>query len=146
VNASNPKAVIRASHRLAAGAFLEALEGPFRRQQLAAVLYPHTSPRSRPAADRLAQVIMVELSGSGSIQRHGHLHWVKVSKERVLRSGRVVPELDEQASLSLNTRCPQKWAAVDLETGEVWMGNRQGWRRASVTSRREVVECLRTQD
>lgn len=130
------------AHRQAAKTFLDGLEGPFRRQQLAEVLYTRISPRSRQVADKLAQSLMTEMAKNGDIARHGHLHWVRVSKRRVLRSGRPVPELSEEATLKLGTRCPEKWAAVDMETGEVWVGSRAGWSRATAAQVDEMRSCL----
>lgn len=135
---------IKPSHRQAAAAFLDGLAGPFRRQQLAALLFSRISPRSRPVADKLAQAIMREMADKGVIVRHGHLHWVKVSSQRTLRSGRVVPELPELAKLNLTTRCPEKWAAVDMETGEVWVGCNAGWIRASKQQEAEIIGCAFT--
>jgi hypothetical protein len=39
---------------------------------------------------------------------------------RRLVSGREVPSLEEEVAITLNTRCPAKWAFVDLETGDMW--------------------------
>ena len=143
--ATAPKPIMASpTHRQAAKTFLDGLEGPFRRQQLAEVLYTRISPRSRPVADKLAQALMAEMAKSGDIERHGHLHWVKVSNRRVLLSGRPVPELNEVASLKLSTRCPEKWAAVDMETGEVWVGSRTGWSRATAAQVDEMRSCLPT--
>jgi hypothetical protein len=138
-------AAIRPNHRRAASAFMDALNGPFRRQQLAQAIYPHTTPRSRDRADQIAQSLMVEMARSGAIQRHAHLHWVKVATKRILRSGREVPELQGPVPpLSLDTRCPQKWAALDMETGEVMVGTAQGWRRATRAQQAEVAVCMGT--
>lgn len=130
------------AHRQTANAFLEQVGGPFRRQQVAEVLYPRTSLRSRPVADKLAQAIMSEWAKNGLIERHGHLHWTRVVRQRKLRSGRAVPELSELAELSVTTRCPEKWVAVDMETGDVWIGSRTGWRRASMEQATEARACL----
>lgn len=139
-----PKMAVKDSHRKAAGAFLDSRVGVFRRSDISAVLYPLTSPRSRPKADTLADAVMRELSKAGSIQRHGHLHWIKVTGERVrkLRSGRTTPELDGVVNLSLSTHCPKKWVSVDLETGDVWVGSEAGWRRATDVERVEAHNIL----
>ena len=137
---SSPK--VRETHRRGALAFLDEQGGPFRRQQLAAVLYRIISPRSQPVADRLAQAIMNEWAKAGVIERHGHLHWTRVTQVRTLRSGRTVPELSELSELKVQTRCPEKWAAVDMETGEVWVGSRTGWRRGTRAQTAEVIGCM----
>ena len=139
---SNSQPAIGSGHRRVVRAFLESVNGPFRRQQLTALLYPLTSPRSRLRAESIAQAFIKELAKAGEIQRNGHLHWVKVSRKRTLRSGRDVPELPEMVALTLQTRCPDKWAAVDLETGEVWMGAGAGWKRATKGQEAEIGACL----
>lgn len=63
------------------------------------------------------------------IRREGHLHWVKVGQGRVLVDGSKVAELPQPHQLKLDTKCPAKWLAIDLETGEVWRGSAQGWKR-----------------
>lgn len=137
-----PTTKVRDAHRQAVGRFLESHLGPFRRQQVADVLFARISPRSRPVADKLAQAVMTELARSGAIVRHGHLHWVSASRQRTLRNGRMVPELSDLAALQLETRCPQKWAAVDMETGEVWMGSPKGWTRGTKAQLTEVRSCI----
>lgn len=115
---------------------------PFRRSELSELLYPITRPRSRETADTLADALLREAAKAGEIERHGHLHWMKVQAQRKLRSGRTVPELAEVATIELNTRCPGKWAAVDLETGEVWAGSADGWKRANAGILGEVRDCV----
>ncbi|AGG89151.1 hypothetical protein [Rhodanobacter denitrificans] len=53
-----------------------------------------------------------------------------VAPTRRLRDGGTVPELTDPVTLSLTTRAPGKWLAVDRETGEVWRGAPDGWQRA----------------
>lgn len=136
------KPVVRASHRKAVFTVLDSVTGPFRRSTLSNALYSHTSPRSHPVADRLADALMKELSKAGVIQRHGHLHWVKVSQQRALKSGRAVPELPEVVDLRLTTRCPSKWVSVDLETGDIWVGSQTGWRRAGAEEQSDAAALL----
>lgn len=137
------KVEVRAQHRQALNAFLDARGTPFRRQDLAAKFYPMTTPRSRERADALAKKVMDELAKEGKIVRHGHLHWEKTSAKRSLRSGREIPELSEPMTLTLKTRCPEKWAAVDLETGEIWMGSaKSGWTRPTAQQSQELGALL----
>lgn len=42
---------------------------------------------------------------------------------RVLVDGRTVPDLEAPVDLVVYSRCPRKWAAVDLETADIWMPN-----------------------
>lgn len=133
---------IKAAHRKAVDAVLDALDGPFRRSVLSRVLYALTVPRSRDVADCWADKLLRELANSGRIQRHGHQHWIKVTQQRKLRSGRMVPELPETIDLVLTTRCPAKWLSMDMETGDVWAGSQSGWRRATAAERDEAIAGL----
>ncbi|MCV0441293.1 MAG: hypothetical protein K5880_22085 [Hydrogenophaga sp.] len=103
----------------------------FRRSDLSERLLALTSPRSRARADALATVLIKEAAAQGRIRRDGHQHWVASARGRTLRDGSLVPELNELQQLSLHTRCPQKWLAIDMESGEVWQPTAQGWRRAT---------------
>lgn len=131
-----------AVHRRALSALFDRVgTTPFRRSDLSELLYPSTRPRSRETADHLADAVLRESARMGAIQRHGHLHWVKTSSERKLSSGRSVPELNEVSHLTLSTKCPGKWVAVDLETGEVWAGTAAGWQRAPADLIKEAAAC-----
>jgi hypothetical protein len=39
---------------------------------------------------------------------------------RKLKDGSEVPELTQSVTLTVKTRCPEKWLLVDKETGEVY--------------------------
>ncbi len=39
---------------------------------------------------------------------------------RKLLAGTEVPELNESITLTIKTKCPQKWMLVDMETGEIY--------------------------
>lgn len=55
---------------------------------------------------------------------------------RVLRGGGVASEQDRLVALTISTRVPEKWLAVDMETGEVYRGDSAGrWNRADSDSR-----------
>lgn len=47
-------------------------------------------------------------------------------KTRVLKNGEVVQEFENPVSLSVYTKCPEKWLLVDLETGEHYLGTPGG--------------------
>lgn len=104
-------------------------EARFRRSDLSARVYPLTTPRSRERADAISERLLREAGAAGTIRREGHLHWIKVGKGRRLVDGSVVAELPASQTMSLDTRCPEKWLAVDLETGDVWRGSTKGWKR-----------------
>lgn len=52
---------------------------------------------------------------------------------RKLKDGRSVPELEEPKTLTVYTRCPEKWKLIDLETGEEYVGypsdGKNSWRK-----------------
>ena len=44
-------------------------------------------------------------------------------KTRKLKDGTVAKELKEATTLTVYTKCPEKWMLVDKETGEVYAGH-----------------------
>lgn len=52
---------------------------------------------------------------------------------RTLKDGTVVPELGEQAVLTIKTKCPAKWLLIDQETGAAYVPNespdKHQWRK-----------------
>ena len=67
----------------------------------------------------------------------------KVTKIEVtkLQSGRIVPKLKEEVSMTIASKTPDKWLFVDLETGDVWhRGEIDMWRFASKKELRELRE------
>ena len=40
--------------------------------------------------------------------------------KRKLTDGSEVPELQESVTITIKTRCPEKWMLIDRETGEVY--------------------------
>lgn len=124
----------------AAEGFLEAAPEQFRRSDLSKVLYPLTKPtRSMDLANDMADHVMKQWAKDGQIQRHGHLHWTKVTQSRTLIGGRIVPEMAKPVELTVNTRCPEKWISIDRETGEVWVGSVNGWTRATSDQLKDVL-------
>lgn len=100
-------------------------------------------PRSDETARRLADVFIERMRATNRLVKAGHVHWrFVVGTERKLHSGRMVPELPESQPLTLNTRCPQKWAAVDLQTGQVYTGSTSGWQGADGPVRAEIAAIL----
>lgn len=59
--------------------------------------------------------------------------------DRTLLSGRKVPELPAPVTLPLESRCPEKWLAVDLQTGDIWRRGGEGWRRATAEQLAELA-------
>ncbi len=52
------------------------------------------------------------------------------TRERKLLDGSTVPELSSEVAVSVHTKCPQKWLAVDMETGGIWVRSPDEWRAA----------------
>lgn len=52
------------------------------------------------------------------------------TRERKLLDGSEVPELPSEVAVALHTKCPQKWLAVDMETGSIWVRSPDGWKVA----------------
>lgn len=116
---------------------------PFRRSALSKTLYPLTNPRSRQKADAIADKLIQMAAKAGEIIRHGHLHWMRAEKGRTLLSRRRVAEYPDKIDLRLTTHCPGKWVAVDLETGDVFIGSRAGWKRADRQHRKEAAKVVK---
>lgn len=58
-------------------------------------------------------------------------------------SGRALKEHEPPVTLTLTTRVPSKWLAVDMETGEAWEGTPAGtWARADAKARKEAATAL----
>lgn len=56
-----------------------------------------------------------------------------MDKQRKLIDGTSVKELAEAKTLTVKTKCPEKWKLIDLETGEQYIGHategKNSWRR-----------------
>ena len=52
---------------------------------------------------------------------------------RTLQDGTEVQELEQAKTLTVHTKCPEKWKLTDMETGEVYIGyateGNLSWRR-----------------
>ena len=46
-----------------------------------------------------------------------------MNKERTLKNGEKVEELDNPVQLIIKTKCPTKWIIEDLETGQRYRAN-----------------------
>lgn len=47
-----------------------------------------------------------------------------------MRQPKDFEELDSSVTISIDTKCPSKWLLVDRETGQVYVGNKNGhWDR-----------------
>jgi hypothetical protein len=93
---------IAARHRAALTALLGTVgETPFRRSDLAKLIYPMTSPRSHPRATELAGLVMGEAARGAIIRREGHLQWVRAASHRKTLAGRKLVELPAPMNLSL---------------------------------------------
>lgn len=130
-------------HRHALAQVIEAFgEVRFRRSDLAARIYPMTSPRSRERADAISEKVLRDAAAAGTIRREGHQHWIKVGQGRRLVDGSLVAELPTSQALTLDTKCPEKWLAVDLETGDVWRGTTKGWKRLAGQHQQAIAALM----
>lgn len=55
-------------------------------------------------------------------------------RQRTLLNGAKVEAHEHVRRLSINTKAPRKWVAVDTETGELWVGSNDGWQRADAAT------------
>lgn len=115
----------------------------FRRSDLEKLMYPLTNPRSHDRANMIAEAVIREAAAKGQVRREGHVHWQRVDFTRKTLEGRVVPELAAPMALTLNTKVPAKWASIDLETGQVYMGTERGWANASAEFLAELKTALK---
>lgn len=110
---------------------------------VARYIYPLTEPRSRRVAMLQANRGVAELHRHGRLVECGYRHWVQPGYGRMLRNGREVKVLKKPVDLVLRTCVPGKWAALDLETGELWSpGATRKWVRMTERARSEVLEVL----
>ena len=42
-------------------------------------------------------------------------------KYRMLKNGQKVAEASESVQMTIDSKCPKKWAFVDMETGDIWV-------------------------
>jgi hypothetical protein len=56
-------------------------------------------------------------------------------KTRKLKNGKFVNELDEPVTLTLYTRCPEKYILTDMETGQQYTGRttkgKSSWKKVT---------------
>lgn len=64
-------------------------------------------------------------------------------RQRTLLNGAKVESHDHVRRLTINTKAPRKWVAVDTETGEMWVGSNDGWQRADAQTAALVGEAAR---
>lgn len=62
---------------------------------------------------------------------------------QLLPSRRTVACLEHPVEIKLTTRCPAKWAMVDMETGELWGHDGQHFQRMTAMQAGEVAEIAR---
>lgn len=110
--ATKPKSSVTVGMIAKWASFFDSLgEKPFRRSDLAAMLYSSTSPRSKDHAIRAADKIIRDAAKKGEIVRFGHLHWQRVSVDghaRTIKSGAKVEALAKCIELNITTHCPRK--------------------------------------
>ncbi|MFW6855361.1 hypothetical protein ACODYM_29140 [Burkholderia gladioli] len=135
---------ITAAQQKAFDRFVEAQGSkPFRRHDLSEALRLAVRQRTAGNAVPVADYLITKLRAENRLVKAGHVHWALVTPaDRTLQSGRKVPALSTTVDLSLKTSCPEKWVALDLETGEVWAGSPNHWKRAPAEVRAEALSIL----
>lgn len=67
-------------------------------------------------------------------------------KSRNLKTGKAVKELDKAKTLTVYTKCPEKYLMIDLETGEQYFGNpednKNSWNRLSEDEWKTILKIL----
>lgn len=57
---------------------------------------------------------------------------------RKLADGTIVEELDKACNLTVYTKCPEKWMLIDLETGQIYIGNKsEKWEKVKNESNKK---------
>lgn len=64
-------------------------------------------------------------------------------RQRTLLNGTKVESHEYVRRLTINTKAPRKWVAVDAETGEMWVGSSEGWQRADTAMAELVGDAAR---
>lgn len=58
-----------------------------------------------------------------------------MNNERKLLNGEIVKELENPVTLTVYTKCPEKWLLIDLETGERYTGyeteGKNSWKKVN---------------
>lgn len=95
---------------------------------------------SVPAAKRAIEAALAVAAEPS--RRAGPQPRIEVGGGRRLIDGSMAAELGGAQTLRLETRCPEKWLAVDLETGDVWRGTTSGWKRLEEHKRQALSGLL----
>jgi hypothetical protein len=52
-----------------------------------------------------------------------------LSKKRISKTGKLFKELDKPVTITIKTKCPEKYILVDMETGQFYAGTEDSnWR------------------
>ncbi|MEJ6003839.1 hypothetical protein [Paucibacter soli] len=143
--ASTAAIKLTAKHRHALQNVLEQFAGKrFRRGDVATWIHPITRPNCWEKADAIAAALVKESLAAGLIRRsgQGYVGTPLNGKSRPLIGGGVAAEFPKSKKLGLDTACPGKWIAVDLETGDIWEGTPEGWKQASAAQRKRAQVAL----
>ena len=72
--------------------------------------------------------------------------------KRILLDGSKVPELKNSVKLTIDSKCPKKWAFFDMETGDIWVnsvdsgnngfyGDKPFWKQAGFKEQK-IIYCF----
>lgn len=64
-------------------------------------------------------------------------------QRQLLPSRRTIACLEHPVEIKLTTRCPAKWAMVDMETGELWGHDGQHFQRMTAAQAGEIADIAR---
>lgn len=124
--------------------FFESRRGgkTFRRSDISDLLFETTRPKDHHRSVALAEAAIAQAAAQKLIERSGKLHWVFVERTRKTKIGPVA-ELLNVVEVKITTRVPEKWAIVDMETGEVYMPDKKGeLKKAIMETRHQVVAAI----
>lgn len=68
-------------------------------------------------------------------------------KYRMLKNGKKVAEASESVQMTIDSKCPKKWAFVDMETGDIWV-HKSRYKRISkrvtvfASADEKALDCL----
>ena len=67
-------------------------------------------------------------------------------KRRKLKNGQVVTDAPKSVQMTIDSKCPKKWAFVDMETGDIWVHKsrlkRKGLNGVFYQADSEAIESL----
>lgn len=67
--------------------------------------------------------------------------------KRTMLLGDKKPDVEQSIQLTIDTKCPGKWAFVDMETGDIWVKNpakeSRYWKHASEKDLANIIQAVK---